>query len=69
MENVQVIEWLSQCDGQPSSLYRLDEAGAGERFFRDLLNNAETDGRESFRILEIPKEDWDAAEAEGAASA
>lgn len=62
MTKIKVIVWLGEEDDH---VYRLDEPGAGERFFRDMLANAETDGREKFAIEEVSQTEWETYEEIG----
>ncbi len=56
---MKVMQWKTKdCDELPV-WYVLDEPGADRRFFQDLLNNAELDGREEFSILEMSQEEYD----------
>lgn len=63
-EKVKVLRWETEDCGEPPVLYRLDERGAGERFFQNILDNAEIDGREIFTLVEMSKATWKSIEVE-----
>lgn len=65
METVRVLAWYQEDCAEPASWYRIDEPGEGDRFFRDLKNNAENDGREKFEYKEVTSDEWAKAEKVG----
>jgi hypothetical protein len=64
-KNIKIIEWETEGCTESSYCYRLDEPCNGDRFFRDLLNNAESDGREKFTIKEVTPKQWAQIERNG----
>jgi len=68
-EKIKVIEWETEDCGEGPLVYRLDEAGEGDRFFQHVLDNAELDGRERFTLKEMTKEEWAECEKRGEDSA
>ena len=64
-KKIKVIEWWQDGSPEPSIVYRLDERGNGEKFFVDLINNAETDGRERFAIKNVTPQEWEEIDRRG----
>lgn len=54
---MKIVVWHTEGAERPI-WYRVDVPGNGDRFFRDLLNNAETDGRETVLVNEVTTEQW-----------
>lgn len=65
-KNIKVMIWSTEGADDGGCVYNLEDPDAGERFFTDLQNNAEMDGRESFKLELWDKEQWDKAEKLGA---
>jgi hypothetical protein len=57
-QKIKIIEWTQEGSPEPTSIYRLGSDEEAKRFFRDLFINAETDGREIFRVSEITADDF-----------
>jgi hypothetical protein len=56
MKKFKVIVWNNDNGGY---IYRLDDPEEAKRFFKNVLDNAETDGRETFTVEEMTQEEWD----------
>lgn len=57
-EKIKVIVWKTDGSDDGGLVYGLHETNAGNRFFKDLENNAELDGREHFTIEYMTASDF-----------
>lgn len=66
---IKVIEWDQEGGVEGPVVYRLDDVTEGSRFFQHLLDNAEVDGRERFKVREVTEAEWAEIEKRGEESA
>lgn len=64
-KKIKVIQWRTKGYYEPALVYRLDDKTMGKKFFQHLIDNAEVDGREQFRVYEMTQKQWDACEKAG----
>ncbi len=57
-KKVQIMVWKTDGSNEPEIWYRLDDSSDAKRFFKNLFDNAEMDGREQFQIKEVTVQEW-----------
>ena len=64
-KKVKIIQWRTKGCYEPALVYRLDDKTMAKNFFQNLLDNAETDGREIFHVTEVTQKQWEKFEQNG----
>lgn len=61
---IMVVAWKEENCAEPANWYKVDEKGEGNRFFQNLMDNAEIDGNE-LALLFVTPEEWAEADRIG----
>lgn len=65
MNKVMIVSWSNPDSAEPANWYQVKDIEEGKRFFQNLIDNAENDGREKLELIFVTQEEWAEAERLG----